>query len=71
MIFETIGMMAVFAAKNDTIKDIIAIGSLTIVPHSKKVFKRLEELCQVRFIIPENSEFVVAIGAVKKYLEKN
>ena len=69
MIFETIGMLAVFATKNDTIQKIITVGSLTMVPQGQRVFRMLEDLCNVRFITPENAEIAVAIGAVKRYLE--
>jgi len=66
MIFETIGMMAVFATKNDTIKDIVLIGGLTKVPCIKNVFERFKSITDLNFITPENAEFAVAVGAVKK-----
>jgi len=70
MVFEVIGMMGVFATKNDTIKDIVAVGSLTVVPYIETVFKKIEDMTGARFIIPENAEFAGCIGAVKKYIEK-
>ena len=64
MIFETIGMMAVFASRSCTTKDVILVGTLTKIPYTKTVFERFKSLCDLNFIIPENAEYAVAIGAV-------
>ena len=61
--FQTIGMMAVFAARNDTMKNIVLTGTLTTMPQLKGIFKGLEELHELSFIIPEHSIYATAIGA--------
>ena len=64
MIFESIGMMAVFATLNDTVKDIVIIGSLAAFPHCKNVFDMLGKLYpHIRFHIPTDAIFATAFGA--------
>jgi len=63
MVFETCGMMAIFAARSHNIKDIVLIGNLTTLPQCEETFKWLNQLFSVNFIIPENSQFATVIGA--------
>ncbi len=63
MTFQTIGMMAVFASKNDSIKDIVLTGTLSTMQQIKKMVGVLEEIYHLNFIIPENSIYATAIGA--------
>ena len=63
MIFQTIGMLAVFATRNDTIKDVILTGNLTTVPQAKGVFTAISDMCAVNFITPNNAVYATAIGA--------
>lgn len=70
MIFQTVGMLAVFACRNDTIKDVVFTGSLTVFPHARTVFAGLKEMYGLNFIIPENAVFATAIGATIPYLEQ-
>lgn len=65
MVFETIGMMAVFATQNTKCKNIIVIGSVTTIPYTKKVLKKVENLHKVKFIIPNQAEFATILGAIK------
>lgn len=66
MIFETIGMMAVFATQNTKIKNIIVIGNAANIPYINEVLCRIENLHKgIQFIIPKNAEYAVAIGAIK------
>jgi type II pantothenate kinase len=69
MTFQTIGMMTVFAAKNDTIKDVVLTGTLSTMPQARKVFNGLEALSDLRFIIPEHSIYATAIGAALSHLK--
>ena len=66
MIFEVIGMMAAFAIKNDTIKEVVLIGNITVIPSVKRILKKIEETQNITFIVPENAEFGVVIGAIKR-----
>ncbi len=70
MVFQTIGMMAIFACRNCTIQDIVLTGTLTVLPEARSIFDELEKLHPVHFIIPENAVFATAIGAALSYLNK-
>lgn len=63
MVFEVAGMLAVFAARNHNIKDIVLTGNLTRVPQSKAIFETLNNMFGVNFMIPENAQFSTVIGA--------
>ncbi len=69
MIFEVIGMMAVFATQNSNINDIVVIGNITVIPVVKDIIEKLEKLHKVNFILSEDAEFAVVIGAIQKSLE--
>ena len=71
MTFQTIGMMAVFACRNDDMKDVIVTGTLTQVPFAKKVFQALRKMHGVNFIIPKNAIYATATGAALSYLHQN
>jgi len=64
MIFESVGMMAVFATLNDSVKDIVLIGSLSVVEQAAAVFEGLHAIHPGNsFHIPENAIFATAFGA--------
>lgn len=63
MVFEVAGMLAVFAARNHGINDIVLTGNLTRVPQSNMVFDTLNSMFGVNFVIPENAQFSTVIGA--------
>ena len=65
MIFEVIGMMAVFITSKMDIKDVILVGNITVLPGVKYVLDRIEKVQNIKFIVPENTEFGVALGAIK------
>ncbi len=69
MVFQTIGMLSVFACRNTDIKDIVLTGTLTALPKAREVFDALEQLHPVHFIIPENAVFATAIGAALSYMD--
>ena len=63
MVFETIGMMSIFAARNFGIRDIVLTGNLSGVEQAPQVFGTLNKMFDMNFIIPENSAFGTVIGA--------
>ena len=67
LVFETVGVMAAFLCKNDNVKDIVIIGGMAKHPYLKEVIKKLEKLHNVNYIIPENPEFICALGAIENY----
>ena len=64
MVFEVIGMMTAFASINDDIKEVILIGNIVIIPVVKEVLNKIEKTHNIKFIIPENPQYAVAIGAI-------
>ena len=68
VVFEVIGMMAAFSLKNDTIKEVVLIGNIVTIPRVNTILKKIEELHNIKFIIPDDAEFGVALGAIKAIL---
>lgn len=64
MVFEVIGMMTAFASINDEIKDVVLIGNIASIPVVKDVLNKIEKTHNVKFIIPEEPQFAVVIGAI-------
>lgn len=52
MVFEVVGMMIAFVAKNDKIKDIVVIGSSTVMEQGKRVFEILGKLFRTKLLYP-------------------
>lgn len=65
MIFEVIGMMTAFATINDDTKDVILIGNIVTIPIVKDILNKIVKTHNLNFIVPENPQYGVAIGAVK------
>ncbi len=63
MVFESVGMLAVFAARSKGTSDVILIGNLTRLPQAKTIAETFSALFGLNFSIPENAEFATAIGA--------
>jgi len=62
MVYETVGMIAIFAARSKQCKDIVLTGNLSQLPYAYRVFPVLSEMFGVHFIIPENAAFATVIG---------
>ena len=63
MVFETIGMISIFAARGCGIRDIILTGNLSSVAQAGQIFETLNRMFDMNFIIPEYSRFGTVIGA--------
>ncbi len=63
MVFETVGMVSVFAARNYDLKDIVLTGNLTTVSQAKTVFDSLNRMFNMNFVIPKYARFGTVIGA--------
>jgi type II pantothenate kinase len=70
LVFETIGMISIFAARNYDIKDIVLTGNLALLKQAKTVFGSLKELFGVNFIIPERAQSATAIGVALSYFQQ-
>ena len=63
MVFQTVGLMAVFNARIAGTNDVVVCGRLAETPHCAKILDGIRALHGVNFIIPENAEFATALGA--------
>ena len=65
MVYETIGMVSVFASRSVCVNDVVLTGNLTRLGFCKgkfDYFNRMKESYGVNFIIPERAEFATVIG---------
>ncbi|HAZ19446.1 MAG TPA: type II pantothenate kinase [Clostridiales bacterium] len=67
MVFESIGMLAVFAARNYHLQDIVLTGNLAILPQASKTFSKLGTMFGMNFIIPNSAQFSPVIGSALTY----
>lgn len=63
MIFETVGMMAVFNSRMHKTKDIVLTGNLTQIPQAAEIFHTLSQMFDVHFLIPNRAQYSTVIGA--------
>ena len=56
---------------NEEIKKIIVTGQIAKIPYAKEVLNKIEILHNVEFIIPENAEYMTALGAIFYCNNKN
>ncbi len=63
MVGETVGMLAVFAARSYGLDRVVLTGNLTTLAPIRRVFEILERTFGIQFIIPENAQFGTVIGA--------
>ncbi len=63
MVFETIAMVAMFAARNYKLRDIVLTGNLTTLVKAPEIFGNLNTMFDLNFIIPDNAQFGTVIGA--------
>jgi type II pantothenate kinase len=69
LVFQTIGMVAVFASRIDQTSDIILTGNLTNVPQAVEIFAQLGRLFALNFVIPPQAEYATAAGAAMTFVE--
>jgi len=71
LVFQTIGMLAVFATKITGDSNVVLTGFLTVVPQTEVIFNQLESMFDIKFIVPEHAEYATAIGAALSYNIEN
>ena len=70
MVYETIGMVSIFAARHAGVRDIVLTGNLTRLGFCHKKFDELNHLGYgVNFTIPDCAQFSTVIGAALLGLE--
>jgi len=63
MIFESVGMMAVFATLGGNMSDVVLIGSLTVIEQAREVLDTLSKMYPIRFHVPKDAIYATAVGA--------
>ena len=63
LVCQSIGMMGVFASREEKVDQIVLTGKLVRLPQAEKIFNRLGKLFGKKFIIPDYAEFSTAVGS--------
>ncbi|HHU92398.1 MAG TPA: pantothenate kinase [Halanaerobiaceae bacterium] len=73
MVFQTIGMLSIFAARMEGDKNIIFTGQLANIPYGQRILKSLikARLFEGNFEFPEYAEYSTAIGAAICLMRNN
>ena len=69
LVAETVGMVALFAARNYNVKNIVLTGNLTAVKPIRERLLALNDSFEVNYLIPENANFATVMGAALLGLE--
>jgi type II pantothenate kinase len=70
LVFETIGMVSVFASRCFSIKNVVLTGKLSVMKQSRYVFGVLGKMFDMNFIFPENARYGTVIGAALLHFHK-
>ena len=70
LVFETIGMMSVFAARSFRINNVVLTGKLSSMKRSRVTFNTLGKMFRMNFIFPENARYGTVIGAALLHFHK-
>lgn len=68
LVLQTIGSAANLARLNSGIKDFVLIGNLSQIPGCRAIFDNMEDIYNIKFHIPEYSEYRTALGAALSYV---
>lgn len=63
MVFQTVGMLAILAARAENDSTIVVIGNTMQIPMAHDVLDKLYPIYGVRFIVPELAQYATALGA--------
>lgn len=71
MVYQTIGMLAVFAVRQSANKEVVLIGNVADTPICKPMFQVIGNMYNLNFHLPERIQYITAIGAALSYLKEN
>ena len=63
MVFESVGMLGVFASRSFGVPEIVLTGNLTSIPQAEQIFSVLNTMLNVHFLIPPCAQYATVIGA--------
>lgn len=70
MVFETIGMLSLFAARSKGVRDVVLTGRLSVIEPAAKIFENLNNMFDLNLVVPFHSQFGTVIGAVLTGMER-
>lgn len=70
MVFESVAMLARFAARDKNIDNIVVTGNMTNIPQAQSILQTLNETFEVNFLLPEYSQYATVIGAALSELKR-
>ena len=70
MLYQTVGMLAVFACLSNDLKDVVVTGAVASLPQAKFLIGQVGDMYDLNFIIPDNATFATAIGATALYFQE-
>jgi type II pantothenate kinase len=62
-VFQSIGLLAAFAARQEGLQDVVLTGRLATIPQAREIFAGFAGVYPVRFHFPEHPEYATALGA--------
>ncbi|HBN95384.1 MAG TPA: type II pantothenate kinase [Firmicutes bacterium] len=71
MLYQTVGMLAVFACLDHDLKDVVVTGAVASLPQAKSLMGEVGDMYNLNFIVPDNATFATAIGATALYFQAN
>ena len=63
MVYQTAGMLAVFACRGTGIQKVVATGAVASLPQANTMLNEVGALYGLEFVVPENATFATALGA--------
>lgn len=63
MVFQTVGMLAYFAARAERDDTIVVVGNTMQIPSARDVLDKLYPIFGVRFLVPQLASYATALGA--------
>ena len=70
MLYQTAGMLAVFACRSSDLKDVVVTGALASLPQALPLLGEVGAMHNLNFVIPQNATYATAMGAIALYFQK-
>jgi len=63
-------MLAIFAARNKKLENIVVTGNMTNIPQARSILTAMNQTFGMTFLLPEHSQYATVIGAALSELKK-
>ncbi len=70
MVFESVAMLAIFAARKKHLKKIVVTGNMTNLPQATTILTALNDVFETEFVLPTHSQFATVIGSALSELKR-